>query len=177
MKTPKHVFVSLGLLIAMTLSAHAQMESRLNPTSISPNAEANISIVDRYVEAIFTEDYATMRSMVTDNYISLDNTEVGDTATIDDVIAAWKENHKVNADHTLQGFHSALMVDEGPQKGDWILFWGWAGWNNEVMNKQMGMPIHLVFQIQDGKIAVDAAYYDSRGILEEMGFAIVPPEE
>ncbi|MEL6195133.1 MAG: hypothetical protein AAFR66_23950 [Bacteroidota bacterium] len=45
------------------------------------------------------------------------------------------------------------------------------------MNKQVGMPIHLVFKIQDSKIAFDAAYYDSKGILEEMGFAIVLPEE
>ncbi|MEL6195134.1 MAG: hypothetical protein AAFR66_23955 [Bacteroidota bacterium] len=42
-------------------------------------------------------------------------------------MATWKENHNVNTGHTLQGFHSALMVENGPQKRrlDPFLGMGW----------------------------------------------------
>jgi len=130
----------------------------------------NIALIEKYISAVEAGDYATIESMIADNYVGF-GPSIDDTTNREDGLASWKYNLEnlyefITYDH--KRFLSQTLTD-GDYPGEWVSSWGFA----TIKYKDGRGPVRLftntLYKIENGKIAISLTVYNENDVLEQLG--------
>lgn len=71
----------------------------------------------------------------------------------------------------------AETIEEGDLAGDWILLWADGSFYDMAAQKKIKFSYHAGEKIQDGKIVIEANYWDEWDIYMQMGAELKWPEK
>ena len=147
-------------------------------TQSPDNSAANIAIVEEYLEAVDNNDYATMESLLADDYLGL-GPSVDDSTNKELAIAAWKWNvenlyEEIEFDRT-QTFASTIA--DGPHAGEWVYNWAYVTIEYMEGGGTVNLYSNAVYKIEDGKIARTRTFYNEADVWEQLGYRLFPPLE
>jgi ketosteroid isomerase-like protein len=157
-----------------TSEAAAEDTAQNKPTyHVSENDAANIAIVTNYLNSLVTGDGSVAQGLVNANFMSY-GPSVGDSATIEQVMAQWVTNAATRTEQEAGLFASnGLTVTDGPFTGDWVMLWGRYTCNDNKSGLDLTVPWHSVNKIENGKISLTRAWFDSLAPSLAVG-AVVP---
>ena len=140
------------------------------------NHEDNIVLVERYVDAVVSNDFAVMDSLLADNYMGY-GPGINDSTNKEDGIANWKENsgelyRSISFERTQ---YVATTVTEGQATGDWVTTWSHVNLSYKDGRGPVNFRANSVYKIEKGKIAFSISFYDASDILRQLGYQFIPP--
>lgn len=142
------------------------------------NHQANIEIVQKYLEAVDNNDYQLMESLLADDYVGL-GPSIDDSTNKEMALANWKWNsdslyEDVKYERT-QTFASTIA--EGPNAGEWAYNWAHVTISYQDGSGPVEIVMNAVYKIENGKIARTRTFYNEADVYEQLGFRIFPPLE
>lgn len=142
--------------------------------SISPETDANIAVVEGYLNACLIADTAAMRAAMAPGYHELLQTVPEDTTDAESTIADWIAIDSTRTDQQLttdavEGIHHA----SGKWEGDWVHFWGTYSAVHKRTGKSFKVPFFFDSQLKDGKLLRSYVHYDMLSVYNQLGIA--PP--
>jgi hypothetical protein len=142
---------------------------------ISPNEEANIALVNEFIDAILNSRFDEAKSMVTSDYMEK-GPSAKDSMNVDQMIARWTA---VNSERSNQDagvlIATSLVVNEGDLAGDWVNIWGDYTATLNGSDYKYDVPWHRVVRIIDGKISYAHAWFDNLAPAMDIGSVVPAP--
>ena len=146
---------------AVSEKAAEDTEQSTRTYHVSENDVANIAIATDYINSLVTGDGSVAKGLVNPNFMSY-GPSVGDSATIEQVMARWVTNAATRTEQEVGLFVStALTVTEGSLTGDWVNMWGTYTANDNKSGLDVQVPWHSVSKIENGKISMARAWFDN----------------
>lgn len=181
MKTKKFflpTFMLLLLLICPT-ATKAQSPAATHPKykdgiAENPNADADIKLVDGYLNLLISGNADKANSQLADNYMGY-GPSPADSSNAEQTVNSWKENYKTQLNRKID-FLAIITVRilSGNYKGDWVDVWG--NYSCNVNGKDITFPFQYAAKVDNGKIIGDVIYYDNLYIVKKLGYIVTPPE-
>ena len=113
----------------------------MNCSSESTNSQGDVAIVEKYVKAVEELDYATMESLLDDNYKGF-GPSFNDSIGKDQALENWKYNveyfYKQIKYNRIQT--APVKISSGPNKGNWVS--SWAEFMDSGGQKRMACSPH-----------------------------------
>lgn len=136
----------------------------------------NVSIVEKYVQAVENLDYTTMEDLLADDYIGL-GPSAGDTIGKIAAIDNWKQNVENlyrKIEYTRSQF-AGITISEGPNKGNWVA--NWAELQIEYKDGRGSVTIwaNSNYRIENGKIVKSYTFYNEADVLRQLGYVFINP--
>jgi len=138
----------------------------------------NIGLIEKYVKAVEEKDYATMESLLADNYKGYGPSH-SDSTNRTEALTSWKENIE-NLYQSISYNRSrmaALTIPEGPNKGEWVSNWA----ELEIKYKDGRGPViiwaNTNYEIEHGKIVKSYTFYNEADALRQLGYELVKETE
>jgi ketosteroid isomerase-like protein len=180
MKTKTFVLTSMMFLFLILLSVTSQAQSAKTSqmhykdrAAENPNADADIKIVENFLNSLISGDLDKAKSQLASNYIGYGPTPA-DSVNAEQTISNWKENYTMQMNRKLDFATNSLRVLTGIHKGDWVLVWGTYSFTQN--SKDVSFPFQYTARVSNGKIEADITYYDRLYIMETLGYKLTPPE-
>jgi len=150
----------------------------VNPVDISPNSEADIAVVQSYIDALLKADSVTLRSVTTSDFqASLVKNPI-DSSGIDEVISSWAANLKTRSNQTNETVAvMSVRVNEGPYQGDWVQYWGNYSASMNETGVDIIVPYFINTRMKNGKMDRSFSYYDRLAIFEAQGYKLELSDE
>ncbi len=167
------------LLILFGMSSCSGPAKETGNVMVSPMADQNKAIVDKYMKATMDGDTATMKDMLTDDFKDY-SPVYGDSSNKAQYMTIMENIFSTTTANYQQIAELAINVKENKPglepAGDWVMTWG-----NLTANYKNGHPsatfkYHCVFLIRDGKIALTSSYYDEADLMRQEGYKFIPPD-
>ena len=158
--------------------AAAQPEVKPAPVAISPAADANIAVVQAYLDGLVKADAAAIHAATNADFMSYTTWMPADSANVDSVIAGWQYRATKDTDQKLDKT-AALSVSVAPGQqfaGDWVYYWGTYSATDKSLNKPYKVPFFCTALMANGKISKDWTYYDRLAIFHQLGVAPPAPK-
>jgi ketosteroid isomerase-like protein len=135
--------------------------------------EANLDIAKKYMQAVETNDVASMSALLADNYKGYGPSD-GDSVNKEEAIKNWKYNAENLYESIKYSRHQniAVTVKEGEEAlpGDWVSNWAYL----TIKYKDGRGPVHVwvnaVYKIENGKIAISRTFYNEADVLRQLGY-------
>lgn len=142
------------------------------------NSEANVALVEQYLQAVDNNDYELMASLLADDYVGL-GPSIDDSTNKEQALANWKWNsenlyEEVDFERT-QTF--GTTIEEGPYAGEWAYNWAYATITYKDGSGPVELMLNAVYKIEDGKITRTRTFYNEADVWEQLGYRIFPPLE
>jgi ketosteroid isomerase-like protein len=142
------------------------------------NSQANVALVEQYLQAVDNNDYELMASLLADDYLGL-GPSIDDSTNKEQALANWKWNsenlyEEVDFERT-QTF--ATTIEEGQYAGEWAYNWAYANIKYKDGSGPVELMLNAVYKIEDGKIARTRTFYNEADVWEQLGYRIFPPLE
>lgn len=138
------------------------------------NAEANVALIEKYVQSVEDLDYTVMESLLDDNYWGF-GPSYGDSINKAQAVAGWK----YNAENLYESIkyqrsrNTAVTIKNGDNKGEWVSNWGEL---NIVYKNDKGKVIiwaNTIYKIANGKIVKSYTFYNEADALRQLGYVII----
>jgi hypothetical protein len=144
------------------------------------NKQDQIAVVEKYIKAVESLDYAAMADLLADDYMG-NGPSYGDTTNKEQAVASWKYNVE-NAYESIKYKRSVfapstVTTANEENSGDWII--NWAELHIKYKNDDRDITVWAVtgYQVKDGKIAKTITVYDEADIMRQLGYQLIPPAE
>lgn len=138
------------------------------------NAEANVQLVEKYVQAVENLDYETMASLLDDNYVGY-GPSYGDSIKKDEAVENWKfsseniyESIKYNRSR-----NAAVTVPDGDNKGEWVSNWAELTIHYQWTDVPVTLWANSIYQIKNGKIIKSFTFYNEADAYRQLGFEFI----
>jgi hypothetical protein len=145
--------------------------------AVSDNSQKNIAIIEKYVQAVESEDYETMSSLLADNYLGLGPSHT-DTIAKEAALESWKinienlyETIKYNRSRTM-----AVKVPDGENKGEWVSNWAELDILYKGDKGQVTIWANTIYEIENGKIVKSYTFYNEADALRQLGYVFINPK-
>lgn len=138
----------------------------------------NISLVEKYIEAVEKLDYETMESMLADDYLGL-GPSYGDSIGKEEALAMWKHNVETlyaSVDYN-RSRNLAVIVPDGENKGEWVANWAELSIVYKEDNKKVMIWTNTNYLIENGKIKKSLTFYNEADVLEQLGYVFIDPND
>ncbi len=176
MKTRSSLVLSaLVLLTACSQPCPPVPEHFTHPLlSVPPEADANMAVVQGFLDACIKADTVAMRAAMAPGYHELLQIVPEDTTDANGTIADW-----VRIDSTRTGQQlttnavEAICYASGIWEGDWVHYWGTYKATIKSTGKSFTLPFFFDTQLKDGKMLRSYTYYDRLSVYRQLG--ITPP--
>ena len=142
------------------------------------NAEKNVMLIEKYVEAVETENYNVMSSLLDDNYIGL-GPSFNDSIGKVEALANWKANMEELYDKIeyQKSRNVAINITAGDNQGEWVSSWAQL----EITYKgDIGSVIiwaNTIYQIKNNKIIKSSTFYNEADALRQLGYVFINPND
>ena len=150
-----------------------------NP-SVDKNKSETLAIVKKYMEAVETDNAATMDSLLADNYMGY-GPSVDDSINKTDAIKNWKYNAANLYESIKYTRHQnmALHVDEGEQAeaGDWVSNWAYLTIKYKDGRGPVNVWVNAVYKIENGKIVRSRTFYNEADVMKQLNYEMVPKQD
>lgn len=153
--------------------------SLLSCTASNDNKEKeSLAIAKRYMQAVETNNVATMDSLLADNYMGY-GPSVADSTNKADALANWK----YNAEHLYESIkytryqNIAVTVTEQDEAdpGDWVSNWAYLTIKYKDGRGPVNVWVNAVYKIENGKIARSRTFYNEADVLRQLNYSIEAP--
>jgi ketosteroid isomerase-like protein len=134
--------------------------------------EQNKAVVDQYLTAVRSGDMKTASDLLADNFMAY-GPSIKDSANRAQFIELWTkrwETDVVSISENRYGMEASTV-----DSTDWVYEWGRVTANFKD-GKTAKFDFHGAFRMENGKIAMSAAFYNVADIMEQQGFQFVPPK-
>jgi len=144
-------------------------------SSIPPEADANIAVVEGYLNALVTLDVAAIRAATAPGFYANNTYTPPDSSDVEGVISAWMHNDSTRSDQKLEKvFAECVRVAPGNEyAGDWVHYWGTYYATDKATGKPFRVPFFYDGRVEDGKITKSYTYLDRLSVWNQLGVA--PP--
>lgn len=142
--------------------------------SVPPETDANIALVEGFLNACIKADEAGMRAAMAPGYHELLQTVPEDTSDVEKIIADWIAIDSTRADQQLTiDAAEGIRYSSGKWEGDWVHLWGTYQATHKASSKTFKVPFFFDTQLKDGKLLRSYMYYDMLSVYNQLGIA--PP--
>jgi len=143
------------------------------------NAKANLEIAKRYMNAVETNNLATMDSLLAENYMGY-GPSVGDSIDKEGALASWKYTADSLYESVKYTRHQNITVttteaDEA-DPGDWVSNWALLTIKYKNIEKPVNIYVNATYKIENGKIVFSRTFYNEADVLRQLGYEFVPGE-
>jgi hypothetical protein len=142
------------------------------------NAEQNVLLIEKYVDAVETEDYNVMSSLLDDDYMGY-GPSINDSLTKVEALANWK----VNSDRLYEKIqyqesrNIGINVTTGKNQGEWVSTWAQL----EITYKgDIGSVViwaNTIYLIENSKILKSYTFYNEADVLKQLGHVFINPND
>ena len=142
------------------------------------NNQANIALVEQYLEAVDNNDYQAMSAMLSEDYLGL-GPSIDDSTNKELAVASWQWNSE-NLYETVEFDRTRTLsttITEGPNTGEWAYNWAEVTITYKDGSGPVSLMMNAVYKIEDGKIARTRTFYNEAEVWEQLGYRIFPPLE
>lgn len=147
--------------------------------SIPPETDANIAVVEGYLNALLKADAAAIRSATAPGFYANDTYTPEDSSDVDGVIAAWTRNDSTRSDQKIaRVWAECVRIAPGNDyAGDWVHYWGTYTATDKATGKPYRVPFFYDSRVQDGKITKSYTYLDRLSVYRQLGVAPPAPSK
>ncbi len=162
----KHLFF---LLIASALLASCGPQN---------NGQANIALIDKYVQAVEELNYESIEVLLDENYLGL-GPSIGDSIRKSEVI----QTLKINFEHLYENIdydrsrNIAVTIPDGPEKGDWVSTWAELTITYKEDQNRVRLWTNSIYKIENGKIVKSYTFYNEADAMEQLGYVFINPDD
>ncbi len=142
------------------------------------NAEKNIELIEKYVQAVENMDFDAMDVFLAENYLGL-GPSYGDSIGKAQAIENWKyhvenlyESIKYNKSRNI-----AITIPNGDSKGDWVSNWGELDIHYKDGKGSVTIWANSIYQIENGKIIKSYTFYNEADALKQLGYVFINPND
>ena len=150
-----------------------------NP-SADKNKSENLAIIKKYIEAVETDNAATMDSLLADNYMGY-GPSVGDSINKTDAIKNWKYNAANLYESIKYTRHQNIAVtttaEDEADPGDWVTSWAYLTIKYKDGRGPVNAWVNVVYKIENGKLARSRTFYNEADVMRQLNYKMVPKEE
>ena len=142
------------------------------------NTEQNVLLIEKYVDAVETENYNVMSSLLDDNYIGL-GPSFNDSIGKVEALANWKANMEKLYDKIeyQKSRNISIGITSGENQGEWVSSWAQL----EITYKgDIGSVIiwaNTIYQIENSKIIKSSTFYNEADALRQLGYVFINPND
>jgi ketosteroid isomerase-like protein len=138
----------------------------------------NLALAKRYVEAVETDNYAAMDSLLADNYMGY-GPSVGDSTNKADALKNWKYNAE-NLYESIKytRYQNIAVTTTGADEadpGDWVSNWAYLTIKYKDGRGPVNVWVNAVYKIDNGKIVQSRTFYNEADALRQLGYTIEAP--
>lgn len=144
--------------------------------SIPAETDANIALVESYLNAVISADADAIRASVAPGFYSNNTFVPADSSDVEEVIANWMRIDSTRTEQKIvKDFAQSIQVAEGNEyPGQWVQYWG----KYTAMHNATGKPFEVKFlfdaNVADGKLTKAYMWFDRLSGFHQLG--IPPPE-
>jgi len=139
-------------------------------------SKQNVELIKKWVQAHENEDIETLREIYSTELVSLgpqhDQEWPYDTLNSTEEWFQSVDSIKFEVINILP-----KTVEEGDLAGDWVLIWANLSWYDIKSEKKMKIMWHSPMQIEEGKIVLEAAYWNQWDLFKQMGAELKWPDK
>jgi SnoaL-like domain len=162
------------LILLMAVSA-----SFFSCTSSTDKTKSdNLALAKRYVEAVETDNFAAMDSLLADNYMGY-GPSVGDSTNKADALKNWKynaENLYESVKYTRYQTIAVTTTDaDEADPGDWVSNWAYLTIKYKDGRGPVNVWVNAVYKIENGRIVRSRTFYNEADALRQLGYTIEAP--
>jgi hypothetical protein len=138
----------------------------------------SLAIAEKYMQAVETNNAATMDSLLADNYMGY-GPSVGDSTNKADALSSWKYNAANIYESIKYTRHQniAVKIKEGEQAGDWVSNWAYLTIKYKDGRGPVNVWVNAVYKIENGKIVRSRTFYNEADVLRQLGYTTIPDEK
>ena len=142
------------------------------------NAEKNLQLIEKYVQAVENMEYDAMELYLDDNYLGM-GPSYGDSIRKDQAIANWKDNveNLYERIHYNRSRNIAVTVETGDNQGEWVSNWAELDIVYKNGRGEVTLWANSVYQIEDGKIVKSYTFYNEADALRQLGYVFINPND
>lgn len=142
--------------------------------SIPPEADANIAVVEGFLNACVKADTVAMRAAMDPGYYGILETTPIDSSSVEQVISDWRRIDSTRTDQKLTtNAAEGNRYASGKWQGDWVNYWGEYKATDKATGKSFVVPFFFDAQVKGGKLMKSYIYYDVLSVYNQLGIA--PP--
>ncbi len=143
--------------------------------SIPLEADANIAVVERYLNALIAADATGIRGAVGDGFYANNTWVPADSSDVEGVIANWMQNDSTRTDQKVtKVFAQSIQIADGNEyPGQWVQYWGSYSATDKATGKSYVVQFLLDGQVKEGKLVKTYTHYDRLSVYQQLGVA--PP--
>lgn len=149
-------------------------------SSADKNKSEHLAIIKKYMEAVETDNAATMDSLLADNYMGY-GPSVGDSINKADAIKNWKYNAANLYESIKYTRHQNMAVtttkEDEADPGDWVSSWAYLTIKYKDGRGPVNAWVNVVYKIENGRIARSRTFYNEADVLRQLNYKMVPKEE
>lgn len=141
-------------------------------------SEANLALVEKYVDAVENLDYSFMETALDDNYMGYGPSHT-DSIGKELAIANWKNNIEnlyksvtYNKSRNLANF-----ISDGPNAGEWVSNWAELNIVFKEDEKKVTIWANTIYKIENNKIVKSYTFYNEADVLEQLGYVFINPND
>jgi len=131
-------------------------------------------VVRDYLNAIINNKMDVAENLLSDTCVTTGPSN-GESSTKTELIASWKEIHKVRTNPKNEMIHYTWRILEGNYKGDWVGIWGTYTFTES--GSEVSVPYNYLAIVEGGKIQGARIFYDRLSILTAMGGTVTSPNK
>lgn len=142
------------------------------------NAENNIALIEKYIQAVEDLDFTAMETILSDDYVGL-GPSINDSIGKRDAVDNWKQNVE-NLYESISYNRSrvlAITITSGDNQGDWISNWAELNIVYKADKKSVTIWANTVYQIENNKIVKSYTFYNEADVLEQLGYVFINPND
>ncbi|WP_298533103.1 hypothetical protein [uncultured Algibacter sp.] len=136
------------------------------------NREANLDLIEKYVQSVEDLNYDVMESILDEAYIGY-GPSINDSINKKNAVVNWKNNveNLYESIEYKKTRNATVVIDSGENEGEWVS--NWAELNIIYKSDKSNVTIwaNTVYQIKDGKITKSYSFYNEADALEQLGYS------
>lgn len=144
----------------------------------SKSDEANVALVEKYIQAVESKDYETMASLLDDEYIGL-GPSIADSTGRDAALESWKyniENLYENIEYQ-RSRNAAITIADGDNQGSWVANWAQLRITYKGDKGSVTIWANTNYQIENNKIIKSYTFYNEADALRQLGYVFIDLNE
>jgi len=142
------------------------------------NTEQNVLLIEKYVDAVETENYNVMSSLLDDNYIGL-GPSINDSIGKVEALANWKTNMDELYDKIeyQKSRNVAINITSGENQGEWVSTWAQLEITYKGDIGSVTIWANTIYQIKNNQIVKSSTFYNEADALRQLGYVFINPND
>lgn len=142
------------------------------------NSPKNIALVEKYVQAVTSQDTESIASLLDDNYLGV-GPSYGDSIRKPAALKNWKDNIK-NLYEKIEynkSRNAAFTLTEGDNQGEWVSNWAELKITYKVDKREVTIWANTIYKIENEHIVESITFYNEADALRQLGYVFINPKD